>query len=254
MSSSNYIAHVLLVMIAIHKFIGDRSVKTVHPMFYIGLIGVIAVVSQSRSFAITAVILIGIWVTLFALKDRAAIYRKVKQAGRKRLNIAIALAAAIVVVGNANFFLDLGAQTVGRFSVKDSSTINVSRRLDEWRQTFEHFERTDKSMLRGNLSYPEGLRPHNVMLGAALVFGVPIALLATFGFAMLIARFPILFFMFVGAQAEILFVTGIYDFLFLAFIAILCSQRPPPGVPLILRADGHGMSFARPLTRRQAVR
>jgi hypothetical protein len=225
MSNSNYVAHVLLVFLAIHKLLATRSRTSSHPLFYVGVITIIAVVSQSRSFVITAAILLVSTWAIRILRLGNGNPSKTESRSRLRTNVGIAMVAIVALVMFSEFFLGLAQQTVDRFGASDRSTVNISRRLDEWRETFAHFDRTDRSMIRGNISYPENLRPHNVVLASVLVFGVPIALVVSFLFVALVLKFPILLFMIIGAQAEILFVTGIYDFLFLMILTILCSRQ-----------------------------
>jgi len=249
MSSSNYIAHVLLVVLAMHKFLGKSSAKPLPISYYLIIVGIIAVVSQSRSFAVAAIVLIFLWVVFDALNVGRLAYIRTARGARLRAGVGISLFALVSIVLFHDFFLILADQTLNRLTFQDYSVVNVGYRLREWHDTFEHFHESGRSALIGNLSYPEGLRPHNVVLGAVLVFGVPVAFVVFVLICLLILSFPVLLFVFVGAQAEILFVTGVYDFLFLAFIFVLCADNRHPKGSLIFRASrkpGQGQISLRP--------
>lgn len=225
MSSSNYVANVLLVFLAIHHLLARRGRSLGHPLFYVGVIAIIAVVSQSRGFVITSVVLLlSLW-AIRVVRLGNGLVAKSTSKNRLRTNVGLSLVAVVAILVFADFFLGLAEQTVDRFGADNYSTVNIGRRFDEWHQTMAYFDRSGKSMIRGNTSYPGYLRPHNVVLSAVLVFGVPIALLTAFLFIAVVLKFPILLFMLVAAQAEILFVTGIYDFLFLVILTILCSRQ-----------------------------
>tara|TARA_R110002096_G_scaffold6305_4_gene29263 strand:- start:23933 stop:24982 length:1050 start_codon:yes stop_codon:yes gene_type:complete len=225
MSNSNYIAHVLLVLLAIHNLVADRSRQFKHSLFYLATIVIIAVVSQSRSFVITSIIMLLTFSAIRILRAQGGFYLKRKTDKRLSLHFVVWLLVIGGLASFSEFFIDLGGQTIDRFSVTSSSTVNIGRRFDEWRDTFSYFVNTDRSMLFGNLSYPSNLRPHNVILSVALVFGVPIACIVLFLAVLLVLRIPMLLFIIIAAQVEILFVTGVYDFVFFMILTVLSAPE-----------------------------
>ncbi|HNP63642.1 MAG TPA: hypothetical protein PKH39_06860 [Woeseiaceae bacterium] len=225
MSNSNYVSHVLLVLVALHRFIARRGGVQPNLLSYVGVLSVIAIASQSRSFVVASIVLIATWWVLEMARNKAiSSVRRVRVRGSRAILVA-ALIAMFVIVMFSEFFMVLGQQTFNRFSSDSRTTINISRRFDEWGGTFAYFAHSDRSMIRGNLYYPESLRPHNVILSAVLVFGVPIALVFVFLIIALALKHPLLIFLLLGIQAEILFATGLYDFLFFVILTVLCSRQ-----------------------------
>lgn len=226
MSSSNYVANVLLLMLAAHWQLGLRVRQGTNVFWYFAIILICAVLSQSRGFVVGALVMLIMWWTQSIVNEGGE--RKVVRASPLKAVASggfMILFAIVIMTKFSGFFSDLASQLFDRFGTV--AMTNIDSRFDEWQQTARYFEVTGKSLLTGYHMFPDTIRPHNLVLSAILLFGVPVAIIISVASLLLAMRFFPLLFVFVAAQTEILFGTGLYDALFLIFLCTLASRTEP---------------------------
>lgn len=224
LSSSNYVAQILLMLVMIHHALAETDGRRPANAPYIVFIAVVAVVSQSRGFAVTALLLLLLWQLLPLLRAGTD-----EQDRRQHRSSSIGLGLALICVGFvlsmfSEFVIDLVTQTLDRFTLRDISTVNIDSRLQEWAEAYRHIVSRPGSEWFGNLTYTDSIRPHNVILSAFFLLGVPLGAITTLLLFALAARYPLMLVILFGAQAEILFFTGPYDCIVLLLLVILARR------------------------------
>ncbi|MEM6818426.1 MAG: hypothetical protein AAF578_06515 [Pseudomonadota bacterium] len=223
LSSSNYVANIILVLLALHKLLQKESTPRSSVALYLIIITVTAVLSQSRGFAISALAMLITWAVQAALHARPKDKEKANRYGTGLP--ALLLLTTVAALSFSSPGRTLIAQTADRFTFNDISISNVDDRFNEWTETYGFLQKHAGSAVLGNLSNTEDIRPHNVTLGAVFLFGVPIGLAVSISLWLAAIRYPDLLFVLLAAQVEILFFTGTFDFLFLVFLCLVADNR-----------------------------
>ena len=220
LSSSNYVANVVLLLVAMVWLLEGRLGRPRMLAWYLSVILVVAVLSQSRGFVLASATLVFMW----GVQAAANGGRRFGPARTSLMQRYLPVAGVVILLGLAAtnlpaFSSGLLMQFFDRFG--SLAMENIYARIDEWRNTLQYFDKAGKSLLLGNHAFPEGIRPHNVLLSAVLLFGVPLALVIAAALVQMVIAYPSTLFIVVAAQTEILFGTGLYDSLVLMLIAIL---------------------------------
>jgi len=215
LSSSNYIGNIILLLIVI-----AYSVKYKFTPLYIILILVTSFLSQSRS-----VFLIGLLLVLYFIRPK---FENAKEYIRlifvSTISVILLIITLLSLVKFNNISADLYSQFINRILLK-TGIENIYERLLLCEEAINIIYSNPVNLLIGYGYFERGTNPHNLFLEALLLFGFLGAIILFILFFYLLLKFPIILFVLIASQFEILFFTGTYDFLFFILIISLIKNK-----------------------------
>jgi len=210
MSNSNYIGHIILLMILITYSIRPRRMYLYTPLVLFA-----SIVTQSRTVFYSVFIFLS-YCLFQEMIDRPG---RLKAAMKYISMIGIIIASLFLVIYLNDDLQNIASQFIDRVTMESASE-NVTARLDIVRSTVETISDNYKNIFVGVGYIPDDGNPHNSILQAVLLFGFVPSVFIIFYYVYLIKRIPIVMIVIIASFAEILFFTSSYDFLFLILIAV----------------------------------
>jgi hypothetical protein len=212
LSNSNYIGHIILLMIVIAYSITPRRLY-----LYTLLVLFASIVTQSRTVFYTGVIFL-LYCAFQEMKHRASKLKVI----RNMLGMLVIVMGSLFLLIYLNEDLqNIVSQFKDRVTM-ESGLENVAARLDIVRSTVETISGNYKKLFFGIGYIPDDANPHNFILQSILLFGLVPSVFIIFYYAYLVKRMPIVIVIMIASFGEILFYTSSYDFLF--FILILVNM------------------------------
>jgi len=219
LSTSNFIAHILLLMTAIHMNLNSRK----NLLFYTGFIALIFISSQSRSIVLPSIILLTFQIA--SKKDKIQVIKESKDKKKIFFKTFVFLFVTLLALTIfRDYTKSLSLQSLERLK-GNIAFQNITARLSLIQNAYLESTENLAFWLFGHGYIHRDNNPHNLFFSSLLIFGWPATMFVLIMFVILLIKIPKTLFIFIAAQFEILFFTSIYDFLFIIFILTYTISR-----------------------------